>query len=655
MAREQLLADGGDHFHVHAVALQPRQHPHQVDGGTGALGDNIAVPGFVRREVPQQVEALGGGLEVRVREGRAVRHREVRARHFDDDHAHERLPGCDLRGREIPRRHVVVVPEAERDHLPAGKQLPHLRREDAEVRARVRRGFRPGVTGQDVQHAHAERAVLVLLAPHARRQIHERRERAVAAAHRPHAAVDVGVQGRALPHQADGGGGVAGFLNRGFQARSGLVRQRVVVAGQRALLHVDGAGEIRRQREKTVLGNVVQPLHHLGDGAPRAGDDAGLFEEFHRRRAATFGGDGLRRGGQVRHAQPLVLERIAVGGEPQQHVVRHLIANRHQPVGQPLAEAVLRQNRHHHVNVGLELPQPRGGVRHRAVADAVERHAEALLESLRQRHEIRRVHLHVVGMAGVPHHLVAVAGDGAVHGRRPPTFHRAPHHDHRPPVVRVPMLHAGERAENLLVVVAVRQRDHVPAIGGPLLGDAVALHGLRHHAADQRIVDAGVVEGEQHAQPLAHALRHRLGLELLGVPGGHGELALNGHHLGRRAGAHEIPKRGLAGGGGDADAGRPAVHVVDEVGGFRMSRQGADAAQLGLREQRIVLQAGVLQQRGQGAGAAPKAKAVYGQHGDARVHAKALVAGGRVPPRHRLAHDHPQRVERWDVVPSGQQ
>ena len=254
----------------------------------------------------------------------------------------------------------------------------------------------------------------------------------------------------------------------------------------------------------------------------------------------------------------------------------------------------MRQHGHHHVDVGLELAHPGDRIRHRAVADALEGNPKALLERLRQGDEVGRVHLHVVGVAGVPHHLLAVARDGAVHRGRPPALHRVPDHDHRPAVARVPLLHGGERGEHLRVVVAVFHRNHVPAVGRPLVGDAVALDLRRHHAADERIVDAGVVEREQHPQPLAHALRHRLRLELLRVPGRHGELAFDGDHLGRRPGAHEVPERGFSGGGGDADAGRPAIDVVDEIRGFRVPGQGAYAAQLGLREQRVVRQAGVL-------------------------------------------------------------
>ena len=53
--------------------------------------------------------------------------------------------------------------------LAAREQLPHLRGEDAEVRAPVGRRLRTRMPGENMQHAHAEFAVLILLAPDARR------------------------------------------------------------------------------------------------------------------------------------------------------------------------------------------------------------------------------------------------------------------------------------------------------------------------------------------------------------------------------------------------------------------------------------------------------------------------------------------------------
>ncbi len=83
---------------------------------------------------------------------------------------------------------------------------------------RVGRGFRTGVRGENMQHPDAELAVLILLAPDARRSVHQRSEGAVGAAQRPYAGEFLGIDGGALTHQPDGGGNVAGFLNGRFQA-----------------------------------------------------------------------------------------------------------------------------------------------------------------------------------------------------------------------------------------------------------------------------------------------------------------------------------------------------------------------------------------------------------------------------------------------------
>ena len=159
---------------------------------------------------------------------------------------------------------------------PRGKELPDLRREDAEVRARVGGGFRPRVSGEDVQHARAELAVLVLLAPDARRQVHQRRERAVRAAPRPHAGELLRIERRALPDDADGRRGVAGFLNGRLQARARGVLLGIVMAEQAPVLHVDRLGQVGGDRRHASAGHVVAPLDDFGNPAPRAGDFAGL-------------------------------------------------------------------------------------------------------------------------------------------------------------------------------------------------------------------------------------------------------------------------------------------------------------------------------------------------------------------------------------------
>ena len=151
------------------------------------------MPGLAGREVADDVQTLGGGPEIRVGECAAVRHAKVGARHLDDDDSDLLFARGDLGGGEVAGGHVVVVPEAQVDDLVPRKQLPHLRREDAEVRARVGRGLGARMAREDVQDARAKLAVLVLLAPDARRQVHQRREGAVRAAERPHPGELVGV------------------------------------------------------------------------------------------------------------------------------------------------------------------------------------------------------------------------------------------------------------------------------------------------------------------------------------------------------------------------------------------------------------------------------------------------------------------------------
>ena len=137
----------------------------------------------------------------------------------------------------------------------------------------------PGVAGENVQHAHAEFAVLILLAPDARGSVHQRSERAVGAAERPDARELFGIDAGALAHQADGGGYVARFLNGGFDAGAERIGLRIIVAPQAAVLHVDGFRQIGGQRDEAAVGDVVHPLDDFRDAAARAGNFAGLAEE----------------------------------------------------------------------------------------------------------------------------------------------------------------------------------------------------------------------------------------------------------------------------------------------------------------------------------------------------------------------------------------
>ena len=94
------------------------------------------------------------------------------------------------------------------------------------------------------------------------------------------------------------------------------------------------------------------------------------------------------------------------------------------------------------------------------------------------------------------------------------------------------------------------------------------------------------------------------------------------------AGADDVPERRLARRRGDADARRAAVDVVGDVDALRVAGERLDAARLGLREQRMVGQPLVLQQRLQRAGAAAEAERVDRQDRHLRIDVVAPVAGG---------------------------
>jgi hypothetical protein len=195
----------------------------------------------------------------------------------------------------------------------------------------------------------------------------------------------------------------------------------------------------------------------------------------------------------------------------------------------------------------------------------------------------------------------------------------------------------------------------VPPVRGPLLHQVVAGVLRIDHAADQRVVDAGVVVRNHHPQPLADLERQRLRLQLLGVPLGHGEFALEGDHLRpAEAGADDVPERRLARRGGHADARRAAVDVVGDVDALRVAGERLDAARFRLREQRVVGEPMVLQQRLHRAGAAAETERVDRKNRHLGVGVVAPIAGRAELPFQRLTHDHPQRITGRDAVPAGQ-
>ena len=86
------------------------------------------------------------------------------------------------------------------------------------------------MAGEDSQNSDAERAVLILLAPHPRRKVHQRGECSVRPAERPDADVLVRIERNGLAHEADGGRHVSRLLNRRFESRSNRIAYSFVVA-----------------------------------------------------------------------------------------------------------------------------------------------------------------------------------------------------------------------------------------------------------------------------------------------------------------------------------------------------------------------------------------------------------------------------------------
>ncbi len=463
-----------------------------------------------------------------------------------------------------------------------------------------------------------------------------------------------------MAHQADRGGDIAGFLNGGLDASAERIGLRIIVAPQTAVLHVDGLRQIGGQRDEAAVGDVVHPLDDFRNAAARAGNLAGFAEQRDAdlllgARDAIRDRDLLRLDGKIGDAQAIVQERIVLHVDVQLEIVLHRVADRDQPIGQPIAQAVALQHRHRDVDIGLELDQALARIGDRALPDADELHAILLLECLGESDEVLRVHLQRVGMAGVANDLIVMAGNFSVRRIGPIALDGLADDDHRTAVVGIPVLHGLERGHNLVVVVAVVEREDVPAVGGPLIDQAVVIVLGSDDAAEQRVVDAGVVIGEHHAQALANLQCQCLCLQLLGVTFGHGELAFERDDFGSGHGrADHVPECGFAGGGRDADAGGSAVDVVGEVGAFGVTGQRADAASLGFGEERMIGQAVFLQDCRQCARAAAKAERIDAEHGDVRIDVIALVAGGFVLARQSLAHDHPERVAGGDAVAARQ-
>ena len=138
------------------------------------------------------------------------------------------------------------------------------------------------MSGEDVQHSNSKRAVLVLLAPHPCWQIHQRRERAIRTAYGPYPNVFVGVKRSALADKPDGSRCVACLLNNRLESGSQRVFYRVVMTPERAVLDVDGFGEISGNNHKPVLSHVVHPLDDFRNRSACSPNIAGFLEQLDR-------------------------------------------------------------------------------------------------------------------------------------------------------------------------------------------------------------------------------------------------------------------------------------------------------------------------------------------------------------------------------------
>ena len=129
---------------------------------------------YVRGKIANDIQAFGCRFEIGIGKRAAVCYREIRPGDFEDNNAHLGISGSNLGRGEIAGGDIVVIPKTEMNHLPARKEFPHLRSKNAEVRAGIRGSLRPRMAGQNMQDAHPEATVLLLLAPHPGRQVHQR-------------------------------------------------------------------------------------------------------------------------------------------------------------------------------------------------------------------------------------------------------------------------------------------------------------------------------------------------------------------------------------------------------------------------------------------------------------------------------------------------
>ena len=117
------------------------------------------------------------------------------------------------------------------------------------------------------------------------------------------------------------------------------------------------------------------------------------------------------------------------------------------------------------------------------------------------------------------------AGKLSIDGAGPIALGRFAEDDHWTAVRRIPIVHLLQYPDDLVIVVAIGYGEDIPAIRCPLIDQAIALKSPMNHAANQRIIDPGIVIGEEDPEPLANLERDGLRLQFLRVAGAHGEFA----------------------------------------------------------------------------------------------------------------------------------
>ncbi len=143
---------------------------------------------------------------------------------------------------------------------------------------------------------------------------------------------------------------------------------------QTAVLHIDRLGKIGGQRQETIVRDVVHPLDDFRDRAACARHLAGLAEKRDRHlllaaRKTIHGGHVLRFHRKIGDPQAIVQERIGLHVEVKRHFILDGVANRHQTIRQPIAQPVAIEQRHHDVDIGLELDQPLARIGHRRLGE----------------------------------------------------------------------------------------------------------------------------------------------------------------------------------------------------------------------------------------------------------------------------------------------